>query len=128
MERTFGISYPTVKSRQSRIANQLQFVEKSALPKKEEILAKSKRRGLDEREQMIEDDSYSYGLIAVLALVLIFGIDTKTVKDIASVSGGFPPFHIPNIPISWETLKLIFPYALIMASVGLTEGLLTLNL
>lgn len=67
-------------------------------------------------------------IIVVFALVLIFGIDTKTVKDIASISGGLPPFHIPNIPINWETLKLIFPYALIMASVGLTEGLLTLNL
>lgn len=67
-------------------------------------------------------------IIVVFVLVLIFGIDTKTVKDIASVNGGLPPFHIPNIPINWETLKLIFPYALIMASVGLTEGLLTLNL
>jgi SulP family sulfate permease len=67
-------------------------------------------------------------IIVVFALVLIFGIDTKTVKDIASVSGGFPPFHIPNIPINLESLQIIFPYALIMASVGLTEGLLTLNL
>ncbi len=67
-------------------------------------------------------------IIVVFLLVLFFGIETKTVKDIASISGGFPPFHIPNIPINLETLKLIFPYALIMASVGLTEGLLTLNL
>ncbi len=67
-------------------------------------------------------------IIVVFILVLAFGIDTKTVKDIASVSGGLPPFHIPNIPISYETLKIIFPYALIMAAVGLTEGLLTLNL
>lgn len=67
-------------------------------------------------------------IIVVFCLVLGFGIETKTVSDIASVSGGFPPFHIPNIPINFETLKLIFPYALIMAAVGLTEGLLTLNL
>lgn len=67
-------------------------------------------------------------IIVVFTLVFFFGIETKTVKDIASVSGGFPPFHIPNIPVNLETLKLIFPYALIMASVGLTEGLLTLNL
>ena len=39
MERTFGISYPTVKSRLSRIASQLQFAESISLPKKEEILA-----------------------------------------------------------------------------------------
>ncbi|MFV8364664.1 SulP family inorganic anion transporter [Flavobacterium sp. ZT3P35] len=67
-------------------------------------------------------------IMVVFGIVLGFGIETKTVADIASVSGGFPPFHIPNIPIDFETLKLIFPYSLIMAAVGLTEGLLTLNL
>ncbi|WP_034888913.1 SulP family inorganic anion transporter [Gillisia sp. Hel_I_29] len=67
-------------------------------------------------------------IIVVFVLVYFLGIDTKTVKDIASVSGGFPPFHIPNIPLNWETLKLIAPYSMIMAAVGLTEGLLTLNL
>ncbi|RTY97723.1 SulP family inorganic anion transporter [Flavobacterium sp. RSP49] len=67
-------------------------------------------------------------IIVVFGLVFFFGIETKTVRDIASVSGGFPPFHIPNIPFNLQTLQIIFPYALIMASVGLTEGLLTLNL
>ncbi|WP_026709307.1 SulP family inorganic anion transporter [Flavobacterium frigidarium] len=67
-------------------------------------------------------------IIVVFGLVLGFGINTKTVADIASVSGGFPPFHVPEIAFTFETLKLIFPYSLIMASVGLTEGLLTLNL
>jgi len=67
-------------------------------------------------------------IIVVFAIVLGFGIHTKTVKDIAAVSGGFPPFHIPAIPFNLDTLKLIFPYSLIMAGVGLTEGLLTLNL
>jgi SulP family sulfate permease len=67
-------------------------------------------------------------IIVVFVLVLVFGIDTKTVQDIASVEGGFPPFHIPNIPWTFETLKIIAPYSLIFAAVGLTEGLLTLNL
>jgi SulP family sulfate permease len=67
-------------------------------------------------------------IIVVFILVLALGIDTKTVEDIASVEGGFPPFHIPAIPFNFETLQIIFPYALIMAAVGLTEGLLTLNL
>jgi SulP family sulfate permease len=67
-------------------------------------------------------------IIIVFLIVLGFNIDTKTVKDIASVSGGFPPFHIPQIPLNLATLQIIFPYALIMAGVGLTEGLLTLNL
>ena len=67
-------------------------------------------------------------IMVVFAIVLIFNIETKTVENIASVQGGFPPFHIPNIPLSFETLKIIFPYAVIFAAVGLTEGLLTLNL
>jgi SulP family sulfate permease len=67
-------------------------------------------------------------IIVVFIVVLAFGIDTKTVQDIASVQGGFPPFHIPNIPVNFETLQIVMPYALIMAAVGLTEGLLTLNL
>ncbi|MDT0688058.1 SulP family inorganic anion transporter [Autumnicola psychrophila] len=67
-------------------------------------------------------------IIIVFLLVYFFGINTKTVEDIASISGGFPPFHIPNIPLTWETFELIAPYSMIMAAVGLTEGLLTLNL
>ena len=67
-------------------------------------------------------------IFVVFVVVLAFNIETKTVKDIASISGGFPPFHIPNIPLDFKTLQIIFPYALIMAGVGLTEGLLTLNL
>ncbi len=67
-------------------------------------------------------------IIVVFLLVLGFGINTKTVRDIAEVSGGFPPFHIPSVPFNLATLQIIFPYALIMAGVGLTEGLLTLNL
>ncbi len=67
-------------------------------------------------------------IIVVFIIVLGFGIETKTVSDIASVSGGFPPFHIPNIPFDFQTLQIIAPYAFVMAGVGLTEGLLTLNL
>lgn len=66
-------------------------------------------------------------IIVVFLLVLGFGIETKTVKDIASISGGFPPFHIPAVPFSFDMLKTIFPYSLVMAGVGLIESLLTLN-
>ncbi|SFM83918.1 sulfate permease, SulP family [Chitinophaga sp. YR627] len=66
-------------------------------------------------------------IIVVFLLALGLGIETKTVKDIASISGGFPPFHIPSVPFSFDTLKVIFPYSLVMAGVGLIESLLTLN-
>ncbi|MDW3193141.1 MAG: SulP family inorganic anion transporter [Cytophagales bacterium] len=67
-------------------------------------------------------------ILIISAIVIGFDLDTKTVGDIASISGGFPPFHIPSIPFTWETLTVIFPYALIIAGVGLIESLLTLNL
>lgn len=70
-------------------------------------------------------------LVAILiisAIVYYFNIDTKKVMDIASVSGQLPTFHIPQVPFTFETLQIIFPYAMIMASVGLIETLLTLNM
>lgn len=67
-------------------------------------------------------------ILTVFGLVIAFGINTHTVGDIASIQGGFPPFHLPNVPFSFETLKIIFPYAGIMAAVGLIESLLTLNI
>lgn len=67
-------------------------------------------------------------ILTIFGLVAFLGIDTRTVGDIASISGGFPPFHIPQMPLTTETLTLIFPYALIMAGVGLIESLLTLNI
>ncbi|MBK8501230.1 MAG: SulP family inorganic anion transporter [Saprospiraceae bacterium] len=67
-------------------------------------------------------------ILAVFGLVSVLGIDTKTVGDIASIEGSFPPFHIPKVPFTFETLRIVFPYAVIVAGVGLIESLLTLNI
>ncbi|BAS67710.1 SulP family inorganic anion transporter [Bathymodiolus septemdierum thioautotrophic gill symbiont] len=70
-------------------------------------------------------------LVAVIVgslAVIWLGLDTRTVGDIASIKGGFPAFHIPDVAFNLDTLKIIFPYALTMALVGLIESLLTLNL
>lgn len=67
-------------------------------------------------------------ILAIFGLVMGLDIDTRTVGDIASIKGGFPPFHIPQVPFTLDTLVLIFPYAAIMAGVGLIESLLTLNI
>jgi SulP family sulfate permease len=67
-------------------------------------------------------------ILSIFGIVVAFGIDTKTVGDMASISGGFPPFHLPEVPFTLETLSIIFPYAAIMAGVGLIESLLTLNI
>jgi SulP family sulfate permease len=67
-------------------------------------------------------------ILVVFGLAAALGIDTKTVGDLASIQGGFPPFHLPEVPLTWATLTIIFPYAAVVAGVGLIESLLTLNI
>lgn len=67
-------------------------------------------------------------IAAVSFGVAFLNIDTKTVGDLGSIAGGLPIFHLPNVPFNLETLKIVFPYALILAAIGLIETLLTLNL
>ncbi len=68
------------------------------------------------------------GIAIVAGLVIVFGIDVPRVGDLASIKGGLPAFHIPMVPLNFETLKIIFPFAVILAAIGLIESLLTLNL
>ena len=70
-------------------------------------------------------------LVAILVVSgLVFGLDleTRVVGDVASIKGGLPNFHIPSVPFSLDTLIIIFPYSVILASIGLIESLLTLRL
>jgi SulP family sulfate permease len=68
------------------------------------------------------------GILVVSALVIFAGIPTITVGDISSISGGLPLFRIPDVPFNMETVRIILPFALILAGIGLIESLLTLNL
>ncbi len=68
------------------------------------------------------------GILVVSILVATLGIETKTVGDLGSIKGGLPSFHWPQVSLNLETLGIIFPYALILAAIGLIETLLTLNL
>jgi len=71
----------------------------------------------------------SLAAIVVVSLIVIgLNVDTKTVGDIASIEGGFPSFHIPMVPFNLETLIIIFPFAIILAAIGLIESLLTMSL
>lgn len=71
-------------------------------------------------------------IVVVSAIVIGFGVDTLTVADTMregeTIKGGFPPLSIPQLPLTWETFKIIIPYAGIVAGVGLIESLLTLNI
>ena len=68
------------------------------------------------------------GIGLVTALVIGFGLDVPRVGDLASIEGGLPVFSLPSVPLTFETLQIILPYALILAAIGLIESLLTLNL
>ncbi len=69
-----------------------------------------------------------FGIGLTTAVVLLFGLDTRLVKDVAEVSGAFPTFAWPDVPWSLDTLKIIAPYSFILAGIGLIETLLTANL
>ncbi len=68
------------------------------------------------------------GIGIVAGLVIALGIDVPRVGDMSSIKGGLPPFHIPSVPFNFETLKIVLPYSIILAAIGLIESLLTLNL
>ncbi|MHC2148444.1 SulP family inorganic anion transporter [Pseudomonas sp. 210_17 TE3656] len=70
-------------------------------------------------------------LIAILGVgagVYLLDLPTRTLGDLAHIAGGLPVLSWPDIPWNLETLKIIAPYAILMALVGLLETLLTLNL
>ena len=73
-------------------------------------------------------------IAVVSALVIFGGIETESVASFIAgrgghgISAGLPHFAMPLIPFNWATLVFIFPYAAILAAVGLIESLMTLNL
>ena len=70
-------------------------------------------------------------LVAIFSVglaVYLIGLPTRTLGDMAPVAGGLPKLLLPDVPLNLETLRIILPYAVVMAMVGLLETLLTLNL
>lgn len=67
-------------------------------------------------------------IIIVFAVTELLGISTRSVGDMADIKGNLPSFHIPMVPFTLETLQIILPYSIILASVGLIETLLALTL
>ena len=75
-------------------------------------------------------------IVSVTALVVGLDLETRTVVDFlrtmsgndqATLAGSLPTFALPMIPMTLETLQIIFPYAIILAAIGLIESLLTLT-
>ncbi|MDB2550952.1 SulP family inorganic anion transporter, partial [Rickettsiales bacterium] len=69
------------------------------------------------------------GAILIISfLVISLDLPSKNVGDLADISGSLPIFNFPEVNYNFETLKIIFPYAFILAMIGLIESLLTLTL
>ncbi|TKR54778.1 SulP family inorganic anion transporter [Allopusillimonas ginsengisoli] len=64
--------------------------------------------------------------IIVLTIISIFGgLHVNTVGDMGKLPSSWPTFFLPNVPFSFETLQIIFPFSITMAVVGLLESMMT---
>ena len=67
-------------------------------------------------------------LVAILVLAgisIAMGLPVRTVGDMGRLPEGLPSLVLPHVPLTFETLRIILPYSLTMAAVGLLESLLT---
>ena len=64
-------------------------------------------------------------IVVLTAISMAFGLDVRTVGDMGELPSTFPMFLLPDIPLTFETLAIIFPYSAAIAAVGLLESLMT---
>ncbi|MBU2581468.1 MAG: SulP family inorganic anion transporter [Alphaproteobacteria bacterium] len=64
-------------------------------------------------------------IVFLTAIVLFFGLDVRTVGDMGELPSTLPIFLLPDVPLTFETLAIIFPYSVAVAAVGLLESLMT---
>jgi SulP family sulfate permease len=64
-------------------------------------------------------------IVVLTGVSLAMGLDIRTVGDMGELPDSLPMFLIPDIPLTWETLAIIFPYSLTLMVVGLLESLMT---
>jgi len=64
-------------------------------------------------------------IILLTAISIFMNINLRTVGDLGAITRSLPTFFIPNVPFSFETIKIVFPYSIALAIVGLLETLLT---
>src|SRR3546814_10461440 len=70
-------------------------------------------------------------LVAIVLLTgaaVVFGISVPTVGDQGELPRSLPELFLPDVPLTWTTLGIIFPFAAAMAIVGLLESLMTAKL
>ena len=64
-------------------------------------------------------------ILVLTAVSMVLGLDIRTVGHMGELPDSLPVFLLPDVPLNWETLKIILPYSAPMAVVGLLESLMT---
>ncbi|HJS16531.1 MAG TPA: SulP family inorganic anion transporter, partial [Rheinheimera sp.] len=64
-------------------------------------------------------------IVVLTSIALYFQIDVRTVSDMGELPDSLPIFLWPDVPLTMDTLQIIFPYALGLALVGILESLMT---
>jgi SulP family sulfate permease len=67
-------------------------------------------------------------IVLLTAISMYFGLGVRTVGDMGALPNELPWFALPQVPLTFETLKIITPYALTLAMVGLLESLMTASI
>jgi len=67
-------------------------------------------------------------IVVLTAVTMILGLDIRTVGDLGELPDSLPLFLLPDMPLTWGTLGIIFPISATMAMVGLLESLLTASI
>ena len=67
-------------------------------------------------------------IVVLTVLSILLGLDIRTVGDMGHLPDSLPTFLLPDVPWTWNTFKLIAPYSLTLAVVGLLESMMTASI
>ncbi|MBU0752824.1 MAG: SulP family inorganic anion transporter [Gammaproteobacteria bacterium] len=67
-------------------------------------------------------------IVVLTAIAIALGLDIRTVGDMGQLPDSLPVFLLPEVPLDWETLRIIFPVSATLAVVGLLESMMTASI
>jgi SulP family sulfate permease len=69
-----------------------------------------------------------FAIVVLTAASLALGLDIRTVGDMGQLPDSLPVFLLPDVPLDWQTLRIIAPYSVTLAMVGLLESMMTASI
>ncbi|OGA58002.1 MAG: sodium-independent anion transporter [Burkholderiales bacterium RIFCSPHIGHO2_01_FULL_64_960] len=67
-------------------------------------------------------------IVVLTAVSIAMGLDIRTVGDMGELPSSLPIFLLPDVPLNLDTLKIILPYSMTLAVVGLLESMMTASI